>query len=244
MINFTPIPVLFSIFSIKIFTHGFIMALAFLISSFLASKHFKNKDQFWNLIFFTFLGSIIGARLFYFIFYYNQFTSFLQLFKVWQGGLVSYGGLIGGFLASYIYLKYKKLNFYYFIDKIIPYLALGLAIGRIGCFLNWDDYGIASNLPWAIKVDFPRHPTQLYHSLANFITFLILKPIKNFKKGSIFFLFILLYSSFRFIIDFFRDYSSKWFILSPSQWLCLSIITLVLIIIIKNKYNILKQKEV
>jgi len=237
MIDFTPIPVLFTIKSVKLYTHGFLMALAFLISSFLASRHFKDKDEFWNLMFFSFLGSIIGARLFYVLFYYKQFDSFIQIFQIWHGGLVSYGGLIGGFLFAYLFIKHKKLNFLEYADKIAPYIALGLAIGRIGCFLVWDDYGIASNLPWSVNVDFPRHPTQIYHSIADLIIFLILKPLqkKNLKKGSILFLFILLYSIFRFIIDFFRAYPSKWLFLAPSQWLCLLIIMIVVIIIFKNK---------
>ncbi|MAG20150.1 prolipoprotein diacylglyceryl transferase [archaeon] len=240
MINFTPIPILFQLGPLKVFTHGTLIAIAFLLSSFLASKHFKNKDQFWNLIFFSFLGAIIGARLFYIIFYYQQFTSFLDIFKIWEGGLISYGGIFGGFITAYLYLKHKKLNFIKYTRRIIPYIALGLAIGRIGCFLNWDDYGIASNLPWAINVDFPRHPTQLYHSLANFITFFILRKSKNTL-----FLFILLYSIFRFIIDFFRDYSSKLFFLSHSQWLLIIIIiTTLLILKFKKKNNISTKKEV
>lgn len=242
MIDFTPIHILFTIKSIKLYTHGFLMALAFLISSFLASRHFKNKDEFWNLMFFSFLGSIIGARLLYVIFYYQQFTSFIQVFQIWQGGLVSYGGLIGGFLSAYIFIKHKNLNFLEYADKIAPYIALGLAIGRIGCFLNWDDYGTASNLPWAVNVDFPRHPTQIYHSIADFIIFLILKPLqkKNLKKGSILFLFILLYSIFRFIVDFFRDYPFKWLFLFPSQWL--SLLVIIIVVIIAFKYKLFKKK--
>jgi phosphatidylglycerol:prolipoprotein diacylglycerol transferase len=127
-----------------------------------------------------------------------------------------------------------------------PYIALGLAIGRIGCFLNWCCYGLASNLPWAIKVgtDIPRHPTQIYLSLAGFVVFWLLIIIKNSKikmfSQNLFAWFLIFYSISSFIIDPLRVYPSSQYFLTFSYSQIFDIllfITAILIILSKHLYK-------
>ena len=99
------------------------------------------------------LGAIIGARTLYVISYWRE--SFegrptWEIFAVWQGGLVFYGGLMGSTVASAIYIRLKKLPFWKMADILAPSIALGYVFGRIGCLLNGCCYGRACDLPWAI----------------------------------------------------------------------------------------------
>jgi len=131
------------------------------------------------------------------------------MLAVWHGGLSFHGGLIGAAIAGFIYTKKKKISFYDIADIIVMPLALGLALGRIGNFINGELYGRITNVPWAVK--FPdaegfRHPSQLYESIKNLIIFFALWVIKdkNLPKGFMFWLFVIMYSALRFMVEFFR----------------------------------------
>ena len=219
-----PYPVLFSISSIKIYTYGLLIALGVLISTILAAK--KDK-RVYDLAFYAILFGLIGARLLYII----ENNIFLDFYKFWDGGLSWYGALIGGFLGALYYIKKNKLDLWKYANKLSPYLALGIGIGRIGCFFNGCCYGIKSNLPWAIYYlgEF-RHPTQLYLSVHGFLMFFILRKIKNNQ----FAWFLILYSLGRFLIDFFRVYSARYYGLSLSQIISIPIF-LIGIILLKRK---------
>lgn len=228
MIDYRPIRILFEIGDIKIYSWGFMFFLAFMISFLFFYKKARkvmSEEKIYNFVLFLFLGILFGSRLTYVILNLKEFSNLLSFFYFWDGGMVSYGGIIGGLIFSYIYTKRKKINFWKLADIASPYFALGLAIGRIGCFLNWDDYGIVSSLPWAIKVanDIPRHPTQIYLSALNLIIFIILikldslkNPNKNLglfkREGTIFLLFLILYSLVRFFIDFIRSHPTSQYI--------------------------------
>lgn len=108
---------------------------------------------FIGLFVLSFISAIIVGRIVYLILHRQDYT--WAVFKIWEGGLIFYGGLILGIIGGAIYLKKKQLNILQVADLIAPVIALGLALGRIGCFLNGCCYGkIAQNLPWAVR--FPK----------------------------------------------------------------------------------------
>lgn len=218
MINYNPIPILFEIGGIKIYSWGLFIILAFFVISYLLLKKTENiisKEKIYGLIFSVLIGGFIGARLAYVFINFNYFIQNpVLIFEFWRGGMVSYGAIIGALLLALIYIKKLKLNFWKVMDYSAPYLALGFSIGRIGCFLNWCCYGIASSLPWAIKVgsDVARHPTQIYLAIGNFIIFIILFYINNKRDKKIktkytFLLFLIFYSISRILVDLLRDVS-------------------------------------
>src|SRR3989338_6692703 len=149
--------------------------------------------------------------LFYVLVYNLKFylANPLQIFAIWQGGLSFHGGLLGAIIAAIIFCRKKKINFYDLADITVIPLALGLALGRIGNFTNGELFGRITNVPWAVK--FPdaegfRHPSQIYESLKNFFIFSVLWYGKNMKlpKGFMFWLFVIMYSALRFMVEFFR----------------------------------------
>ena len=125
------------------------------------------------------VGAILGARTLYVISYWQEAFAgkpVAEIFAVWKGGLVFYGGLIGATLAGILYTRLKKLPVWKVADIVAPSIALGYVFGRIGCLLNGCCYGRACNLPWAIRFPennplspptYPVHPTEIYESLLN-----------------------------------------------------------------------------
>ncbi|MCX6742340.1 MAG: prolipoprotein diacylglyceryl transferase [Candidatus Pacearchaeota archaeon] len=246
MIPLTPIHYLLKIGNFTIYTWGAFFVLAFLITSILffreARKRGIEENTIWSILLLILLGAIIGGRLFFIFENLSYFISKpLEILAFGKGGETSYGGIILSILFVWLYCKKNKdkIRFSQILDTVAPYLALGLAIARIGCFLNWDDFGIASSLPWAIQVagDILRHPTQLYETLYCLVIFGLLiwfKKIKEnpdakltkFKKllnknGALFLCFLILYSFFRFFNDFLRVYQNYFLGLAESQWILL-----------------------
>ena len=151
------------------------------------------------------LSSIIGARVYYVIFEYQQFSGdkFFTTIKIlniylnipsflaiWEGGIAIHGALLGGFLSIYLFCKSKKIPLKIFLDLLMPSVILGQAIGRWGNFFNNEAFGIPTNLPWKLFIplsDRPNifansqffHPTFLYESLWNLIIFTILIYVFN-----------------------------------------------------------------
>ena len=141
-------------------------------------------------------------------------------------GLVFLGGLIGGMLTVTFYAKKNKLKWMQVADWVAPFLALGHGIGRIGCFLVGDDYGVPSNLPWACAfprgfppIDIPVHPTQIYEMSLYFLIFIYLRNLKRSQlfSGELIFNYLFLVGLARFLIEFIR-YNPKYLLgLSGAQ---------------------------
>ncbi|MDD5595345.1 MAG: prolipoprotein diacylglyceryl transferase [Candidatus Omnitrophica bacterium] len=195
-----------------IYSYGLMLALAFTIGSFLAGfqarKEKINPEIIFNLCFLALVAGVIGARLFYVIenlrFYLKNPWEILVL---QHGGLSWFGGLILGFFSSLLYIKRKKLPVYKILDLIIPFVALGQALGRIGCLLNGCCFGKESS--WGLYFFVHKAtliPTQLYSSLLLICIFIILRFLqdKPHKEGEVFFTYLLLYSLKRFFIEFWR----------------------------------------
>ena len=167
------------------------------------------------------IGAFLGSRAFHVIFEYPEYyiDSPIEIFKFYKGGFVFYGGLFGGFLASFLYVKKLRQNFLNWLDCFAPVLPIGYIIGRIGCIFAGCCYGKECSLPWAIRfpegVEAPAniylHPTQVYSiliELAIWLALLFVEKFNNDKKvlraGSLFFVWMLLHGIGRMIVEQFR----------------------------------------
>jgi phosphatidylglycerol:prolipoprotein diacylglycerol transferase len=194
------------------------LALIFGIFAFykLAEKKGLNTSKIFDNIIWIILVGLIGARVGYMITHFSYYAKYpLDILKIWQGGLVFHGGFFGGFLVMMIWLlRDERENLCKWLDSAIPALVLANGIGKIGCFLNGCCYGRKTSLPWAIKIpvlgdNIPRHPVQIYESLAFLLVFLILILInrKKFKfDGFIFFFGLILHSLVRFGLEYYRQW--------------------------------------
>ncbi len=245
-------PILLDLGRFKLYTYGFFLALGFIAAVWFSkrnAKFYNIQDQVISDVFFVILlSSIAGARILYVLINFDDFqNNLLEIFKIWNGGLVFFGGFIAAIGTSIVFLKYKKIPILKTADIIAPGIALGHAIGRLGCFSAGCCYGKQCDLPFAIKFTNPDslaplniylHPTQIYMVFSNFILFLILVWLQKRKKfnGMIFLYYVMLYSIFRSVIEFFRgDFRGDFFFefLSMSQGIGLIVFCLALALVIK-----------
>ena len=221
-------PIAFDLGPIPIHWYGVMVALGFATGLWTASRRALltgvEPDKIIDLGPWLILGAILGARSLYVISYWHE--SFEgrpigEIFAVWKGGLVFYGGLIGATLATLLYLRMKKLPFWKVADILSPSVALGCVFGRIGCLLNGCCYGRACNLPWAINFPpgnplnpptYPVHPTQVYDSLLNLCLYAGLAWLYRRKKfdGQVMAAYLVGYALLRSFVELFRgDYPER-----------------------------------
>src|SRR5260221_12382865 len=159
---------------------GIYIAIAFVLGLWTAARRGMrdglHPDQIMDLGPWLIIGTIVGARAWYVITYWQDSFAgrpWTEIFMVQHGGLVFYGGLVGASLATLIYLHRKKLPIWKFGDALAPSIALGYVFGRMGCLMNGCCYGRGCDLPWAIQFPEgsdahalgPVHPTQIYDAL-------------------------------------------------------------------------------
>lgn len=235
-------PVIFNLGPLEIRTYGVLIAIGFLVAiysaAYLAEKNGIKKEIIYDLGFVIIISSVIGARLLYvFVWYKYYLNNFLEIFMVWKGGLVFYGGLIGAVIGGTIFIKKNKFSVLKIGDICMPFVALAHSIGRIGCFYNGCCYGRVDEkcgiiFP-VIGDNKPHLPTQIYESILNFINFLVLILIyKKLKKiqGLVFYLYFFNYAIIRIIIELFRGDEERGKILIFSTSTFVSIIMLFLAI--------------
>ena len=216
-------PILISLGFLDIRWYSLSYIFTFIFGSILIKK--LNKKSLNNLSdiqidkFFVWavLGVIIGGRVGYVLFYQLQlfFLDPLYIFQIWKGGMSFHGGLIGMIFAIYIFAKQNNLSFFYLSDLVSIVAPIGLFLGRISNFINTELYGRITDFPFAIIYPLidnnPRHPSQLYEAFfEGVVLFIILYLIfiKNSKKytaGILSAYFLILYSIFRFLIEFLRE---------------------------------------
>lgn len=180
----------------------------------LKNSAFRNRVDIDSLYSYLVLGLLAGARLGYVVFYNFPFYLGhpLELFAVWHGGMSFHGGLIGSVVAGYLFCKRTRLNFWHTADLIIVTAPIGLGLGRLGNFINGELYGRVTDVPWAMVFPsggpLPRHPSQLYEFfLEGVVLFVVLWMVrkKHYKPGILTSLFLILYGTFRFFAEFFRE---------------------------------------
>ncbi len=206
-----------SIGSIHIESYTLCYILVFLIVTLLVRQELKNRQYPLKILIGLFITGlffgIMGAKIYYFLENWEAFIidPYHTFFTVPGSGW--YGAFIFGLIGIILYLKFNKLQVISFLDMLAPFILIGQASGRLGCFLAGCCYGIPSNLPWAVQ--FPNtifaphvrvHPTQLYELIIYFsIAFLLLRLKKrNLKPGTILGLYLILAGAGRFIVEFYR----------------------------------------
>ncbi len=228
-------PILINLGPIPIRSYGFFIALGFLAGTWLvkreANRLNQNSEAILDMAFWCLLGGIVMSRVFYLFTDINTYLSDpIRIFKIWEGGLVFYGGFIGAFIVCVIYIKKYKFETWKIADIAAPAIALGHSIARIGCLMAGCCHGKVCELPWAITfkaagsiapLNVPLHPTQIYSSISNFSIFVFLMLIRKKKKfdGQVFWIYVLIYAILRSIIELFRgDHQRGFFwVFSTSQ---------------------------
>ncbi len=247
-------PLILEIGTLKFHAYPMMLSIAFIVSTLLAVREMNRGDNPYPATpqggLFGFVGALIGAKVFW-ILQYSEVKYLYHAFFVWEGGLVYYGGLIGGILGAILYVRLNRFPYWRTADCAAPFLALGQAITRVGCFLNGCCWGIHSeHLPWA--VNFPRkspafrqqladgliskaadgplpvHPTQLYMVFGLLLIVLVLKlglmRPRRFH-GSVALGYCFLYGILRFVVESFRgDSARSIFTLTVSQTISLGLI--------------------
>ena len=224
--NFDPVFIDLGVFQIRWYSVAYIVGIilgwiyAIKIIKKMASKHnftpFRPAD-FDDLIIYLILGIILGGRLGYVIFYNFEYYSknFFEILKLWEGGMSFHGGLLGVIIATIIFSKIKKINFFYFSDIICCIAPIGLFLGRIANFINGELFGKISTLPWAIVFpnggNISRHPSQIYEAILEgivlfiLINFFALKKQLLLRAGYVSGLFLIFYSIVRIVGENFRE---------------------------------------
>ena len=242
-------PIAVQIGPLAIRWYGLLIVTGAVLAAFVSSREAKrrgeNPDHVWDMLVWVLIGGIIGARLYHVVSmpstggglpYYLENP--IEILYIWQGGLGIYGAVAGGILALYIYTRRYNLDFLKWVDIGIVGVPLAQAIGRWGNFFNQELYGYPTNLPWGVRIDMEHripqfadlppdtrfHPTFLYESIWNFLTFGVLLYIARrytdrLKKGDLFLIYGILYPLGRILVETQR----------PDAWTILGIPTAQLI---------------
>ncbi len=180
------------------------------------------------------LCSILGARASYTVFQWELYAGNpARILRLWEGGLIFHGGLAGALLGVGVFTRVQRIGLRELLDMALPYVCIGYAIGRIGCFLNGCCAGQPSELPWAVILaeiigTTPRHPTQLYASLAAIAIFVPLRSLSRNARyvGTTTAAFLMLFGGYRFLMEFLRLHRPPEGGLSPFQWTAMLLIIL------------------
>jgi phosphatidylglycerol:prolipoprotein diacylglycerol transferase len=243
-------PTIIKLGPIAIRTYGLLVAVGLFAGlQYILKRRQKDgitEEQIFDLILYVIVAGLVGARITYVLFNWSFYAQHLgEIFKVWEGGLVYYGGLISGALMVLGYVRlHPGIKLWPLADVIAPALALGHFFGRLGCFFAGCCYGLPCNLPWAVRftnndsfapLNISLHPTQLYEAIGNISIFIILDRLygKRHVDGTVFTVYLFLYGLMRFMIEFLRgdERGAFFFHFSPSQVFSLCLIAVSVIIL-------------
>ncbi len=207
---------------IQIYWYSLFIFFGILVATFVILKECKrqniNEDFIVNLIFYTVIFGLIGARLYYVCFNLDYYLKYpLEILEIWNGGLAIHGGIIAGLLCVFIYCKKYNAKLLKLLDIVVVGLIIGQAIGRWGNFFNQEAYGAITTLENLQKLGIPdfiidgmyiggayRQPAFLYESiwcLAGFIALLIVRHYRYLKTGQLTGVYLIWYSVGRFFIE-------------------------------------------
>ena len=237
-------PVAFEILSLEIrwyslsYIIGIILGWIYCKKKLIKDKYILNL--FDDFITYLIIGIILGGRLGYALFYNLKYylENPVEILMLWNGGMSFHGGLIGVIIASQLFSTKHKINQFIFLDLVALSAPIGIFFGRIANFLNSELIGRATDLPWSVQFilidNIKRHPSQLYEAFfEGLILFLLLRYFfeKNYLEnpGKISALFLIFYSLFRFLAEFFRspDLQIGYLILNLTLGQLISIIFLI-----------------
>src|SRR5690606_312973 len=216
-------PVLLRLGPLEVRWYGFLIAFSFIPGFYLAAAEARrrgiNPDHLYDFGLLAGVSGFVAARLAYVIQNLRHFLSEpARIFAVWEGGLSMHGVIIGGLLATIYFARKIRVPFFTFADVVFPALPLGQALGRRGNFFNQELFGYPTAVPWKMYVapayrpaEFAHaaffHPTFLYESLWNLGTLGVLlwyRRRPTAREGDVFFLYLVVYSLGRFLVEFFR----------------------------------------
>lgn len=236
-------PVLFKIpwfGGITIYTYGFFVALAFLVGMFWVNRECKrsglNAARAMDLAFYIIIAALVGSRVLHVLVSEHQrfFENPLILLKIWEGGLVFYGGVIASVAVAAWYMWRHKMNFWIYSDVFAPAIALGHVFGRIGCFMAGCCYGKEVGHSAWYSLSFPDdphsfappghplYPTQLMEVAGELLIFIFLLFLRKHKRfdGQILGTWLVLYALLRWFVEYFRGDFVRGFLIDP--WLSTS----------------------
>lgn len=216
-------PILVQFFGFSIHSYGVMLAAGFVVGISLAAREAVrigvDPEKVLNLSFWILVSSIIGSRLFHCIVFYPQYIADpLRVLKLWEGGLVFYGGFLGALLAGFVYCRVQKLNYWELGDLLMPSVMLGLVFGRIGCTLAGCCYGKACGPDFGLGITFdnplglgvkntPLYPTQVLSAINGFVIFLLLWLYRKKKRfhGELVAICLVVYGITRSLIEILRE---------------------------------------
>ena len=215
--NFDPVAI--EIFSLEIRWYSLAYIIGILLGWYLAKKIFvynNVKERFDDYVTYVIIGLVLGGRLGYVLLYNLDYyiNNFFDIFKIWQGGMSFHGGVIGIIISTILFSKKNDEDVFKYLDIIALISPIGIFFGRIANFINSELYGLETSVPWAVQFtqidNLYRHPSQLYEAIfEGIILFLILIYFwtKDYLKtpGKLSSFFLIFYSIFRFIIEYFRS---------------------------------------
>lgn len=251
------LPVLFHIGSFPLRSWGLLLMIAFLMAAWraacVAPRYGLKSEDYWDASLAGLFGGVLGGRIGYILQNLDTYKSdLLSIGAVWQGGMTSFGGLIGGVLVGILVCKKKGMNPWDAIDTAAPSLAIGMFFGRIGCLLNGCCYGHKCDLPWKMNF-YPDehtqiigvHPTQIYEAIGVALAFGSLVWLEKHRtfRGQIICAFMVLYGIVRFVVEIWREQSGTESVkagLSTGQWasLFVSLVGIVLGLVLAKKNRI------
>ena len=207
-------PIFFSIGPIAIYSFGTLIAVGYLLAGLLLFRDARRKGE--NPILLLDLGigllltALIGGRILYILLHLDFYLEDpWEILRIYRGGLVFYGGFVAAVGFAIFFIQRKKLPLWKTLDRMVPYVVLVHAFGRIGCFLNGCCYGKVTSLWVGVHFpgkDEPLHPTQLYESSFLFLLFFILRTLSERapRPGTLFLGYLFSYGIFRFFIETLR----------------------------------------
>lgn len=246
-------PILFEWGPLRLYTYGLCFAVGVLLGAWLAGRQVRREADcplsaaaLGDLILAAVIGGVVGGRLLYILLNWPEYAARpWEIIALWHGGLIFYGGFVGGVLAACWY-AHRRLtqarawsfaNFLRVLDLLMPSLAIAQSVGRLGCFFNGCCYGRPTTSAWGMMfpgAPAPLYPTQLLESLATLILFVVLRAIQAWphrraplRPGLLIALYLILYGTARFAIEFLRGDNPHWWLgLTLSQWLGLAAVPL------------------
>ena len=243
-------------------TYGVLLALAFLSGLWVVSREAKKAGLdaavITDMAVYVLIGGLVGAKLLLLLVewsYYSKHPG--EIRGLLQSGGVFYGGLLGAFPVAWWFARRHRLDAWKTADVLAPGVAIGQAVGRLGCFAAGCCYGRPADVPWAVTfhdvyatrqvgtpIDTPLHPTQLYESAATLAIFMFLRWLSGRKRfdGQVTLAYILLYAVARFVIEFYRGDAARGMVLGG--WLSTSqFIAILMVLVVLFLYPYVLRKE-